>query len=73
MSFVRRFALVALLILLAIFFVPSARALVPISQQFLTSDLAVAPVSEINPAWSAFGSCVIAAALILRHSAKFRK
>jgi hypothetical protein len=28
---------------------------------------------EMNPAWSAVGSCLIAAVLILRHSAKFRK
>jgi hypothetical protein len=31
------------------------------------------PVPEINPVWSAVGSCLFAAALILRHSAKFRK
>jgi hypothetical protein len=30
-------------------------------------------ILEINPAWSAVGSCIVAAALILRHSAKFRK
>ncbi len=30
-------------------------------------------VPEMNPAWTAVGSCLIAAALILRHSAKFRK
>jgi len=32
-----------------------------------------ATVPEINPGWSAVGSCLVAAALILRHSAKFRK
>lgn len=26
-----------------------------------------------DPAWTGFGSCLVAAALILRHSAKFRK
>jgi hypothetical protein len=31
------------------------------------------PVREINPSWTAVGSCILAAALILRHSAKFRK
>jgi hypothetical protein len=30
-------------------------------------------VPEINPAWSAVASCLLVAALILRHSAKFRK
>ena len=30
-------------------------------------------VAEINPLWSALGSCLLAAVLILRHSAKFRK
>jgi hypothetical protein len=36
-------------------------------------DITFTPVPEINPVWSAVGSCLIAAALILRHSAKFRK
>jgi hypothetical protein len=36
-------------------------------------DFTFTPVPEINPAWSALGSCLMAAALILRHSAKFRK
>jgi hypothetical protein len=36
-------------------------------------DITFTPVPEINPAWSAVGSCLVAAALILRHSAKFRK
>ncbi|MEY2564283.1 MAG: hypothetical protein QOH88_2476 [Verrucomicrobiota bacterium] len=31
------------------------------------------PVPEINPAWTAMLSCCAVAALILRHSAKFRK
>jgi hypothetical protein len=30
-------------------------------------------LAEINPAWSAIGSCLLVAALIFRHSAKFRK
>lgn len=36
-------------------------------------DFTFTPVPEINPVWSAVGSCILAAALILRHSAKFRK
>jgi hypothetical protein len=36
-------------------------------------DITFTPVPEINPTWSAVGSCILAAALILRHSAKFRK
>ena len=36
-------------------------------------DISFTPVPEINPAWSAIGSCLLAAVLILRHSAKFRK
>ena len=35
--------------------------------------IAAMPGRGINPAWSAVGSCILAAALILRHSAKFRK
>jgi hypothetical protein len=34
---------------------------------------ALSPIREINPAWTAVGSCLLAAALILGHSAKFRK
>jgi hypothetical protein len=33
----------------------------------------LAAVPEINPAWGAIGSCLVAAVLILRHGAKFRK
>jgi hypothetical protein len=36
-------------------------------------NVSFTPVPEINPAWTAIGSCLLAAALILRHSAKFRK
>lgn len=36
-------------------------------------DITFTPVPELNPTWSAIGSCILAAALILRHSAKFRK
>jgi hypothetical protein len=36
-------------------------------------DFSFTPVPEINPTWTAIGSCIVAAALILRHSAKFRK
>jgi hypothetical protein len=39
----------------------------------IASIAAFMPAHEINPAWSAVGSCILAAALILRHSAKFRK
>jgi hypothetical protein len=38
-----------------------------------TQKIRFATVPEINPGWSAVGSCLLAAALILRHSAKFRK
>jgi hypothetical protein len=33
----------------------------------------LAAVPEMNPAWGAIGSCLVAAGLILRHGAKFRK
>jgi hypothetical protein len=39
----------------------------------LSHDITFTPVREINSAWSAVGSCLVAAALILIHSAKFRK
>jgi hypothetical protein len=45
----------------------------PTYQHVGIHDIAFTPVPEINPAWSALGSCLVAAALILRHSAKFRK
>jgi hypothetical protein len=45
----------------------------PTYQHVGISDLTFTPVPELNPAWSTVGSCLIAAALILRHSAKFRK
>jgi hypothetical protein len=45
----------------------------PTYQHVGIHDISYTPVPEINPAWSAFGSCLVAAALILRHSAKFRK
>jgi len=45
----------------------------PTYQHVGLSDISFTPVPEINPAWSAIGSCLVAAALILRHSAKFRK
>jgi hypothetical protein len=37
------------------------------------SGISFTPIPEISPAWSAVGSCLLAFALILRHSAKFRK
>jgi hypothetical protein len=45
----------------------------PTYQHVGIHDISFTPVPEINPAWSALGSCLVAAALILRHSAKFRK
>jgi hypothetical protein len=45
----------------------------PTYQHVGMHDITFTPVPEINPAWSALGSCLVAAALILRHSAKFRK
>jgi hypothetical protein len=45
----------------------------PTYQHVGISNITFTPVPEINPAWSAIGSCLIAAVLILRHSAKFRK
>jgi hypothetical protein len=45
----------------------------PTYQHVGIHDITFTPIPEINPAWSALGSCLVAAALILRHSAKFRK
>ena len=45
----------------------------PTCQHIGIHDISFTPVPEINPVWSAFGSCLVAAALILRHSGKFRK
>jgi hypothetical protein len=45
----------------------------PAYQHVGIHDVTFTPVPELNPAWSAVGSCLITAALILRHSAKFRK
>jgi hypothetical protein len=45
----------------------------PTYQHIGIDNLTFTPVPEINPAWSAVGSCLVAAVLILRHSAKFRK
>jgi hypothetical protein len=45
----------------------------PTYQHVGIHDITFTPVPEINPAWTAVGSCLMAAALILRHSAKFRK
>ena len=45
----------------------------PTTQGIALHDIAFTPVPEMNPAWSALGSCLVAAALILRHSARFRK
>ena len=45
----------------------------PTYQHIGIHDISFTPIPEINPAWSALASCLVAAALILRHSAKFRK
>jgi len=45
----------------------------PTYQHVGIDDIAFTPVPEINPAWTTVGSCLIAAVLILLHSAKFRK
>jgi hypothetical protein len=45
----------------------------PTYQHVGIHDISFTPVPEINPGWSAVGSCLLAFALILRHSAKFRK
>jgi hypothetical protein len=45
----------------------------PTYQHVGMHDISFTPVPEINPAWSALGSCLLAAALIFRHGAKFRK
>jgi hypothetical protein len=45
----------------------------PTYQHVGIGDISFTAVPEINPGWSAVGSCLIAFALILRHSAKFRK
>ena len=45
----------------------------PTYQHVGINDITFTPVPELNPAWSAVGSCLLAAVLILRHSAKFRK
>jgi hypothetical protein len=45
----------------------------PTYQHIALHDITYSPVPEINPAWSAIASCFVAAGLILRHSAKFRK
>jgi hypothetical protein len=68
MWFVRRFFLLSLVF-----------AAFATTGHAVTSDwnsitwIAAMPVREINPAWTAVGSCILATALILRHSAKFRK
>ena len=64
MLFVLRFFL---LILLTAGFATAGHALP------LDWDSLFTPVAKLDPAWSTVGSCVVAAALILRHSAKFRK
>jgi len=45
----------------------------PTAQGIAMHDITFTPVPEINPAWSGLVSCLVAAALIRRHSAKFRK
>lgn len=45
----------------------------PTYQHIGMDDITFTAVPEINPVWSAIGSCLVATVLILRHSAKFRK
>jgi hypothetical protein len=45
----------------------------PTYQHVGINGISFTPVPEMNPALGAVGSCLIAAVLILRHSAKFRK
>jgi hypothetical protein len=45
----------------------------PTYQHVGIHDITFTPVLEINPTGGALGSCLTAAALIIRHSAKFRK
>ena len=45
----------------------------PTYQHVGIHDITFTPVPEVNPGWTAVGSCLLAFALILRHSAKFRK
>lgn len=45
----------------------------PTYQHIGLHDITFTPVPEINPAWSAVGSCLVAFGLILHHRASFRK
>ena len=45
----------------------------PTYQHVGIHDITFTRVPEINPTWTALGSCILAAVLIFRHSAKFRK
>ena len=45
----------------------------PTAQHIGIGDITFTAVPEINPTWGAVASCLLAAVLILRHSAKFRK
>lgn len=51
----------------------SGTATDPTYQHVGIHDITFTPVPELNPTWTAVGSCLVAFALILRHSAKFRK
>lgn len=51
----------------------SGTAADPTYQHIGIHDITFTPVPEMNPTWTAVGSCLLAAALILRHSGKFRK
>jgi hypothetical protein len=51
----------------------SGTAADPTYQHIGIYDINFTPVPEINPAWSAVGSCLVAFGLILRHRANFRK
>ncbi|MDP9098697.1 MAG: hypothetical protein M3N48_06840 [Verrucomicrobiota bacterium] len=45
----------------------------PTTQGIALHDITFTPVPEPNPAWSAVGSCLVAAGLVLCHDARFRK
>jgi hypothetical protein len=69
MCFARRFFLLSLVIAA---FATTGRA-EPLRSDGVTWGAALWPMGEINPVWTAVGSCLLAAALILGHSAKLRK
>lgn len=53
--------------------VPLNNANNPIPMNISFGDINFTPVPEINPAWSALISCLVATGLILHHGTRFRK